>query len=226
MNLNPEQKQILNYLINGKNFEKAYQLMQNFDVQKRKKYLETLAVWSESILPYGFICYTLTKENTVENHEIAVVVLLSTHSKVTGRYNLILHHIYEILDREPENRYAKKIMQYCHPVKRSYKLLDVYHDYLQRYSGAPKGKFMELLIKARFPQAYEIFRTLNEEKKEDFLGGYIEMLVPYGFICYVLTKDNSLENQDVASHTTMMIPPYFDGTYDLELHHAWEAFKI
>ena len=225
--MTPEESEYIRNFINcGKQFKKAYQILQKFPKQEQKAFLKYLAIYWESILPYGFVCYMLTKENTAENHEMAVAVLLSTHRKVNGRYNLILHHVYEILDREPENRYAKKIMQYCHPVKRSYKLLDVYHDYLQRYSGAPKGKFMELLIKARFPQAYEIFRTLNEEKKEDFLGGYIEMLVPYGFICYVLTKDNSLENQDVASHTTMVIPPYFDGTYDLELHHAWEAFKI
>ena len=225
-----EQEYISNFINCGKQFKKAYRILQRFPKQEQKQFLKHFAVYWESILPYGFVCYMLTKENTVENHEIAVAVLLSTHRKVKGRYNLILHHIYEILSREPENPYAKKIMQKHHIIKKAYKLLDVYHNDLQKYSGTPKGEFTELLIKAKFPQAYEIFRTLDEENKKKFLGefldGWLEMFVPYGFICYVLTKDNSLENQDVASYTAMRIPPYFDHTYDLELHHALEAFRF
>ena len=78
MNIITKEK-LLELIINI-NFDEAYKLFAKLDFDTQKNYLEEISIETNSILPYGFICYILT---------------------FNGAYQLVIHHIYEALKIEP-----------------------------------------------------------------------------------------------------------------------------
>ncbi|MCC8068143.1 MAG: hypothetical protein LIO71_00005 [Ruminococcus sp.] len=92
-------EELLNLIINV-NFDEAYTLFSKLDFNTQKNYLEEISIETNSILPYGFVCYILTFNNTPKIHDLAIGILLVT-CWIDGTYQLIIHHIYEALKLEP-----------------------------------------------------------------------------------------------------------------------------
>lgn len=93
-------KEELSNLIIDAKFDEAYTLFSKLDFNTEKNYLEEISIETNSILPYGFICYILTFNNTPKIHDLAIGILLVT-CWIDGTYQLIIHHIYEALKLEP-----------------------------------------------------------------------------------------------------------------------------
>ncbi len=98
MNIITKEK-LLELIINI-NFDEAYKLFAKLDFDTQKNYLEEISIETNSILPYGFICYILTFNNSPKIHDLAIGVLLVT-CWIDGAYQLVIHHIYEALKIEP-----------------------------------------------------------------------------------------------------------------------------
>lgn len=92
-------EELSNLIINAK-FDEAYTLLSKLDFNTEKNYLEEISIETNSILPYGFICYILTFNNSPKIHDLAIGVLLVT-CWIDGAYQLVIHHIYEALKLEP-----------------------------------------------------------------------------------------------------------------------------
>ena len=86
----------------------------------------------------------------------------------------------------------------------------------------------KILLAGNFDVAYDLLKPLSEDKKKEYLCNVAidtHTIIPYGFICYALLKDNNYQWHDIASDV-LFCTAWADGAYNLIVHHAWEALKV